>query len=132
LCYSLSTSRVKLTPEQKALDPGYPDPPAYQTIYYKGRGTEFFNGSHLFDLAVTYDVPIIKTVRPWIKASLFNIFNSQPLIGYDIAVTPDANGPKDALGLATNYVKGSKFGNGTSNTHYPTPREFNLMMGVRF
>jgi hypothetical protein len=68
-----------------------------------------------------------------------NLLNNQKLIQWDTTVTPDNNGPRDALGIPLNYIKGSRFGQGTLNTHYPTPlagetggRWFQFAFGVRF
>ncbi|MBN2371089.1 MAG: TonB-dependent receptor [Vicinamibacteria bacterium] len=131
--YSLNSSRVPLTGEQKALDPGYPDPPTYQKLYYAaGRGSEFYEPSHIVDFAIHYDVPVFRTLRPWIKAELFNALDAHPLISYNTTVTPKNDGPKDELGLPTDYVKGANFGKGQSTDDYPTAREFRLMMGFRF
>jgi hypothetical protein len=124
-----------LTPVQVAIGQSlYPDLPTAQNLYYaEGRGSEFFEDAHLFDLALTYDIKVWKTAAPWVKVELRNMFNSTPLIGYNITVRPDPNSPKDALGLATGYTKGSSFGKGTSSTsHYPFPREFLVSMGFRF
>jgi len=121
-----------LTAIQKTKNPGYANVPTTQTLYFGSRGSGSFNPQGLFDFAITYDVRVWKTVRPWVKAELRNAFNSQPLITFNTTIQPDPNGPVDAFGLPLNYIKGSSFGQGTANTHYPTPREFLLGIGIRF
>jgi len=49
--------------------------------------------------AATYDIPIWRTVRPWIKFELYNIFDNNKLINWNISVNPDPNSPLDADGL---------------------------------
>jgi hypothetical protein len=65
--------------------------------------------------------------------------NNQKQIGWNTTVNQDQAGPKDSLGLATNYIKGGSFGKATSNSHFPVPfqgetggRTFRFAVGVRF
>jgi hypothetical protein len=132
--YSLrSTGRPLTSIQAGILEQYYPDAPANQPVFYSvGRGSELYNGSNLFDLALTYSVKTVRTVRPWVKVELRNLFSSTPLISYNTTVTPDSKSPKDDLGLPTGFVKGSSFGKGTSTANYPFPREFLVSMGIRF
>ena len=79
-----------------------------------------------------YSLPVWKTVRPWMKLELRNVLNNDTLTTWNIAVTPDNEGPKDADGLPTNYIKGRNYGKGTGTGNYPVPREFLFSVGVRF
>ena len=132
--YSIRSTGRALTPAQQAIGGAlYPDLPTSQTIYYSlGRGTENYEDAHLFDLAVTYSLPFYKSAQIWIKGEMRNMFNSTPLIAYNTTVTPDANSPRDALGIPTGYIKGTSFGKGTATAHYPFPREYFVTLGVRF
>ncbi len=130
--YSLAAASVPITAIQKSRDPGYARPPTTQTLFFGARGSEFFNPSHLFDFAFNYDIPIWKTARPWFKAEVRNAFNKQPLTSFNTTIQPDNNGPKDAFGLPTQYVKGASFGQGTGNGNYPIPREYLFGVGFRF
>ena len=109
------------------------DLPTSQTIFYsQGRGSERFEDAHLFDVALTYAVPVYKRLKPWVKLEARNVFNSTPLISTNITTRPDPNSPKDALGIPTGFIKGSSFGKGTATTNYPFPREFFVSTGIRF
>jgi len=132
--YSLRLNGAGLTATQTAIGSAiYPDLPTSQTIYFsQGRGSEFFEDAHLFDLAVTYTVPVVKRLRPWVKAEVRNMFNSTPLISYNTTVRADPASPRDALGLPTGFTKGSAFGTGTATSNYPFPREFFISTGIRF
>ena len=111
----------------------YPTLPSSQSIFYsQGRGSENFENASLFDLALTYSLPLHKTLNVWVKGEARNMFNSTPLISSNITVAPDANSPKDALGLPTGYIKGANFGKGTGTGNYPFPREFLVTVGLRF
>lgn len=136
--YSLTAANVAITPQQTARNPGYARPPTTQALFFgaRGEGGEF-ESSHLFDFSLNYDIPVYKSARPFFKAELRNAFNKQPLIGFDTTITPDAASPKDALGLATGYVRGANFGvplNAQTATgpHVPFPREFRFSVGLRF
>ena len=109
--YSLFASAVPLSATQIARNPGYARLPGggTQTLYFGERGTESFEGFGLVDMAVTYDVPIWRTVRPWIKFELYNILDNNKLIAWNTAVTPDPASPLDADGLRTGYIKPSNF-----------------------
>jgi hypothetical protein len=138
--FSLFTAGLALTPAQLALNPGYARTGiTSQTVYYTGRGTEEFEGYGLVDLAATYQIPIWKTLRPWLKAEVFNVLNNDKLIGWTTAVTPDPNSPADALGLRTGFVRSANFGNARDNRDYPRPlpgvdglRTFQVSFGLRF
>jgi hypothetical protein len=118
---------------------GYPDAPLSQTVYYGAPGSEQFAGSAVFDTSFNYDTPVIRSVRPWVKIDVFNLFNNQKLIGWNTTIRQDATTPRDALGLRTGYVKGALFGQATSNTNYPVPfagqtggRTLRIAIGLRF
>jgi hypothetical protein len=136
--YSLTATNVAITAQQTARNPGYARPPTTQTLFFgaRGEGGEF-EPSHLLDFSMNYELPLYKSARPFFKAELRNAFNKQPLIGFDTTVTPDPNSAKDALGLATGYIRGANFGtpiNAQTATgpHVPFPREFRFSVGVRF
>jgi outer membrane receptor protein involved in Fe transport len=133
LSFSYLATGVPLTEIQESLLTGYASTPGTQNVYFGGRGTGLFdNPSHLFDLAVTYSLPVLGTLRPYVKLDMRNVFNRTPLISYDTTVDPDFDGPVDALGLPTQYLRGPNFGEATGNGDYPLPREFRIALGFRF
>jgi hypothetical protein len=121
--YSLVAQAVALTPGQIAADPGYVKLPSSQPVFFGARGAEQFAGFGLVDLAVTYGVPVWQSMRPWVKLEVLNVLNNQQLIAWDTSVTADLAGPKDEHGLPVNYVTGPRFGQATSNAHFPRPRQ---------
>ena len=136
--YSLVLNGQPLTATQVANNPGYAGTPTQQ-IFFGERGAQSFEGFAMVDLAVTYAVPVWRSAQPWIKFEMFNALNNQKLIAWDTTITADANSARDALGLPTGYVEGQRFGQGTSNLHYPTPRPgvdggrmFDFAVGFRF
>lgn len=119
LTYSLVAANVPLTPAQLGRNPGYARPPLVQPLFFAARGTEFFESAHLFDLAATYQIPVFRTLRPWLKVELYNVFNNQNLVRFNTTITPDNAGPRDADGLPTQYIRGAAFGTATAISHYP-------------
>jgi hypothetical protein len=118
---------------QLALDPGYANFAGTQyTLYFGSRGSGSFNASHLFDLALTYNIKAWKKARPYFKVDLRNAFNSQPLIAFNTTVRPDVFGPVDSFGQPLNYVKDQNFGKATSNTSFPVARTYRFAVGFRF
>jgi hypothetical protein len=118
---------------------GYPDTPAGQTVFYSGRGSERFAGSGVIDAAATYDVPVVRTLRPWVKVELYNLFNNQKPIAWNTSIAQNPATPLDSLGFRTGFLPGPSFGQATSNLHYPVPfagqtggRTLRLAAGVRF
>ena len=79
-----------------------------------------------------YQVPVFRTLRPWIKLDVFNIFNNDTLATWDTTVVADDTSPVDALGLPTRYTPGPLFGQGTSNANYPRARGWQVAFGFRF
>jgi hypothetical protein len=136
--FSLVAAAVALTPAQ-SVNPGYVRLPSSQPVFFGARGSQEFQDYALFDLGVTYGVPVWQSLRPWVKLEVLNMFNNQQLISWDTTAAADLTGPKDANGLPLNYVTGPNFGKATSNTNYARPRQgmdggrtFILAAGIRF
>jgi hypothetical protein len=131
--FSYIATSVPVSSIQRAKNPGYATPPTLNAnLFFGERGIGRFEKSHLFDFALTYEVPVWKTARPWFKAEVRNAFNAQPLIQYNTTISVDPNSPLDSLGLPTGYIKSANFGKDTSNLHTPVPREFRFSLGFRF
>ena len=133
--YSLASSSFRVTPEQQAIldELGYVDGPSSRTLYYlAGRGSELYNGSGRFDLSLHYDIPVWRSLRPWLKIEWYNLTNNDKLLSFNTTVRPDADGPRDALGIPTAYIKGDRFGEATSAGDYRTARSFLVALGFRF
>ena len=116
--YSLSSGSVPLTSIQRQLGAAYPNLPNNQTLFYSARGTEFFDAAHLWDLGIQFEVPVFRSLRPYAKLDVFNLFNNDELIAWNTTVSPDNSGPRDALGLPLNYIRGANFGQATGNGSY--------------
>jgi hypothetical protein len=136
--YSLIANGVGLTPTQLAHNPGYAGSPTQQ-VFFGERGSQSFKGYALVDLALTYAVPVWRSAQPWVKFQMFNVLNNQKLIAWDTTIAPDPASVRDEFGLPTGYLEGPRFGQGTSNAHYPTPRVgldggrmFDFAIGFRF
>jgi len=111
---------------------GYQNDPGTQTLFFGERGTETFDDTSTVDLALTYSVPVWKSVEPWIKLELRNVFDSVEAIDGQTSVTADRSGPVDEFGLPTTFTAG-RFGQPTSATgHFNTPQEFRASIGIRF
>ncbi|MCA1560250.1 MAG: TonB-dependent receptor, partial [Acidobacteria bacterium] len=119
ITYSLRVANQRLTSIQGTRGAGYASLPANQTIYFADRGSEDFKGAHLVDLAVNYDIPVWRSVRPWLKVEIFNLLNNDTLIQWNTSASPHPASPVDDLGLRTGFLRGARFGQGTANTHYP-------------
>jgi hypothetical protein len=141
--YSYVFSGFPISDIQAARDPGYAHPPTSQLLYFGPRGSQTFPSQSRFDLALNYDIPIVKTLSPWIKATVLNVFNTHYLTGFDTGIVPCdgssgataagcAAAPVDANGLPTTFVKGSSFGTTRSITDYEQARRFLLSAGIRF
>jgi hypothetical protein len=138
--YSLRTLTGITSIQHGILDGlGYPDAPLNQTIFYSSPGSEEFAGYGIFDASASYNVPVFKQLRPYIKVDLFNLFNNQKLISWNTSISPDPTTPADSLGLRTGYRTGAAFGTATSNTNFPVPfagqtggRTLRIAFGVRF
>lgn len=130
--FSFASPNVPLTPVQRARLAGYATIPVSQTLFFEGRGTGEYNGSHLVDVAATYSIPVFRSAHPWLKVEITNLLNAHPLISFDTTVIPDPASPADSLGLRTGYVKTSRFGQATRKEDFPQPRTYRVFIGVRF
>lgn len=127
LTYSLAANSVPLSTVQRARNPGYARLPGSgangsQTLFFSERGSEEFAGYGLVDLGATYQVPVWRSLRPWLKLEVLNVLDNNKLIGWDTTITVDPASALDANGLPTGYLKGARFGQGTSTAAYPRPR----------
>jgi hypothetical protein len=133
LHYSLVTAGDdEITPTQEALAAGYANPPANQTVYFGARGSEEFASAHLVDVAVNYAIPVFRSLRPWLKFEMLNVFNNDTLVSWNTDVTQDPDSATDRLGLHTGYTRGPSFGQADQNDDYPIPRTFRVSLGLRF
>lgn len=139
--YSLVAAPVALSAAQVAADPGYARLPngGLQALYFGERGEGQFPGYGLVDVAATYQVPVWRTLGPWLKFEMFNVLNDQTLTAWQTTVTADPASAPDALGLPTGYLPAAGFGNARSNADFPRPlpgvdggRTFQMAFGMRF
>lgn len=134
LTFSYVATAVPLSSQQTARNPGYALPPTTQTIYFGDRGIGEFNSTSLFDVALTYRIPVWKTLEPWVKFSVFNVLNDDTLATFNTGITANtaAGAPRDADGLPLEFTRGPNFGRATSAGNYVTPREYFVSAGIRF
>jgi hypothetical protein len=139
--YSLAASGQPITSVQrsKLVAAGYPDEPTSQTVFYTERGANIFKGFQVWDMAATYNVPVFRTLRPYLNFTLYNAFNNQKLIRWNTTVSQDTTTPTDENGLRTGYRQSTSFGKATSNAHFPVPsiggsggRTWRFAVGFRF
>ena len=139
--YSLAATSQALSATQRTIlrNAGYPDAPGSSTVYFGERGSEEYPGYGLLDANISYNIPVVGSVRPWVKFDIYNVANNQKLIRFNTTVRPDPASPVDALGIRTGFLRGAAFGTGTAQTHYPVPfggatggRTFRVAVGLRF
>lgn len=134
--FDLTVSNYPLSDAQAARDPGYAVLPGTQTVFFGGRGQNFFTSSHQVDLALTYQIPVYGKLQPYVKFDVRNLFNNQTLgagpEGFDTTITADENGPVDSNGLPTQFIRDENFGQATGNDSYVTPRTIQFSLGLRF
>ena len=60
----------------------------------------------------------MKSVRPWVKFDIYNLFNNEKLIAWSTAIRQNPATSRDSLGLRTGYVPTTPatFGTATGNT----------------
>ena len=110
-----------------------------QAVYFDSRGSEQFSGYGAVDTSVTYAIPVFRSLGPYLKVDVFNLFNTQDPIRFDTSIVPDPDSPLDALGLPTGYLKGPRYQTADDPRDYPAPivgstggRTLRLALGVRF
>ena len=140
--YSLRATNQRITDTQQSIldSLGYASGPSSRTLYFSdGRGSESFPGHGLFDLSLQYSIPVWQSLRPWIKAEVYNVFNNSAQIGWDTTIIPDPASSVDDLGLPTGYLEGPTFGQATSVSDFPQYlpgrdglRTIQVAMGFRF
>jgi len=162
LTYSLAARNQPLTATQVALmtAAGYPDaanlaalgPITGNDVFFGGLGSQEFAGYGVLDASINYNVPVFRTLRPWVKFDVYNVLDNQKLIAWSTTVRQDSSTPRDSLGLRTGFVPSTPatFGTATGNTvsnlfatainAYPLAftgapaggRTFRVALGIRF
>ena len=154
LAYSLAQRNVASNATQRAIlaAAGYPDQLGTANVFFGERGSETFEGYGLLDVSVHYNVPVFRTLRPWVKFDIYNVANNQKVIAWNTTVSQDATTSADNLGLRTGFTQSSQFGKVSGNTvtnlnqtaipAYPVTgfgnstgtggRTFRVAMGLRF
>ena len=137
----MRVTNVAPTAAQRAIlrSAGYPDLPSASTVYYGDRGSQTFPGYGLVDFDLSYNIPVVGSVRPWLKFDVFNLLNNEKLITFNTTYRQDTSTPLDALGLRTGVIQGPQFGQTTRQQDYPAPfggltggRTYRVAFGVRF
>ena len=80
LAYSIAAKNVPLTSTQLGVltAAGYPDIPGPQTLFFTdARGDQRFNGYGVFDMSINYDIPVFRSLRPWVKVDVYNLFDNE-------------------------------------------------------
>ncbi|HET6960647.1 MAG TPA: TonB-dependent receptor [Vicinamibacterales bacterium] len=139
--FSLRANNQPLTATQRQMlaAAGYPGAPGSQDVFFGARGSQQFPGYALFDASITYGIPLVRSLRPWVKCDVFNLFDNLKLIAWNTTVLQDRSGPKDSAGLATTYNPSPLFGKADSNADFPAAlpgvsggRTFRVAFGIRF
>ena len=180
--FSFLATNIGLTPAQTAAltAAGYKSAPTTQSVYFgagqwldkridpatgqamaarhgldggTGLGVGEFNDQHQFDLALTYSIPVWKSIAPRLKFEVYNLTNQQALRGFNTAIV--ANGtdaaslaacggpcPVDANGLPASFRYASTsstqaatnptspFGTARDSTDYQIPREYRISASI--
>jgi hypothetical protein len=116
--YSIAHRNVNPNATQSAIleAAGYPDGPSSAHIFFGERGSERFPGYGIFDASINYNVPVFRSLRPWVKFDVYNLFDNQKLIAWNTTVTGDPNSPLDSVGIPTGFTRSTSFGKATGNT----------------
>jgi hypothetical protein len=119
LAYSLAARNQNINATQAAIlaAAGYPDQPNSGHVFFGGeRGTERFKGYGLFDTSINYNIPVFRSLKPWVKLDIYNLFDNRKLIAWNTTVSQNAASSKDSMGLATGYTpNATQFGKATGN-----------------
>ena len=109
LAYSLAARNQALSATQVALmtAAGYPEaanlaalgPITGNHVFFDDRGSETFKGYGLLDTSINYNIPVFRTLRPWVKFDVYNLFDNRKLIAWSTTIRQDPATPRDELGL---------------------------------
>ena len=143
--YSL-TATTPIPAAQLARNPGYPvndiNPAVRETVFFGDRGSYFFKGYGVVDVAATYAIPVWKSAAPWFKVEIYNALNNQKQIAWDKTISITAAnraGALDPNGIPLTYTQGPRFGQATNDNQFPQPytgqnggRAMRIAFGARF
>ncbi len=119
---------------------GYQNTPGIRTLFFGERGTEKFEDTSVFDVALTYSVPVWRSLEPWVKLEVRNIFDSVSQIDGQTSVTAvpcvrngvNSCSASNTLQIPETFTLG-RFGQATDPVaHFNTPQEIRASVGIRF
>ena len=112
---------------------GYQNVPGTRTLFFC-RGCRQFEDTSVFDLAVNYSIPVWKSLEPWFKFELRNIFDDVNVIEGQTSVRSNAGSadPNDPLGLPTTFTEGNLGEPTDPVADYNFPQEYRISVGIRF
>jgi hypothetical protein len=128
LAYSFAARNQALSGTQVALltAAGYPEasnlaalgPITGNAVFFDERGSGRFPGYGLLDTSINYNIPVFRSLKPWVKLDIYNLFDNKKLIAWSTTVRQDPATPADSLGLRQGYVPSTPatFGTATGNT----------------
>jgi hypothetical protein len=128
LAYSLAARNQVLSSAQVALmtAAGYPEaanlaalgPISGNQVFFDSLGSETFKGYGVLDTSINYNIPVFRTLKPWVKFDAYNLLDNRKLIAWSTAIRQDPTTPADSLGLRTGYVPTTPatYGAATGNT----------------
>jgi len=128
LSFSLAARNQPLTSTQLNImrAAGYPDAANLaalggitgNAVFFGGLGSQQFAGYGLLDTSINYNVPVFRSLKPWVKFDVYNLFDNRKMIAWNTTVSQDRSTPADALGLRTGFVpsNAANFGTATGNT----------------
>ena len=121
--YSIRSTGQALTAVQQAIGGAlYPDLPTSQTIYYsQGRGSEFFENAHLFDLAVTYTRADRQAAASLGEGGSAEHVQQHPLISYNIDDTAGSGQPQGCPRHPDGLHQGQLVRDGDRDHELPVP-----------
>ena len=51
-------------------------------------------------MSINYNMPVFRSLRPWVKFDIYNLFNNQKLIAWNTTVSPNKRAPEGYPGAA--------------------------------
>ena len=132
------TSTVHVHDIQLARDPGYASLPATQALYFGDRGNNFYPSQQRWDSSFEWDAPIYKTIAPYVRFAITNVFNTHYLVSYNTSVIrTTGNGTRPGRSTRTASRRPTRrvptFGTATSCDQLPdSARTLTAAAGIRF
>lgn len=129
--YSLVDNSFLIIVQQVVGDLGYVMLLMMSNVFFGECGLQFFDDVVMFDFVLCYGIDF-GCIQLWIKVEIFNVFDNDKFVIWDIEIFGNIGGLFDVFGLLMIFIEGFNFGWVMDDVDYVVFWELCFLFGLCF